>query len=365
MTKDIDEGVTGKTVPGRPWRELYDKKEKAFREKKQQDYAKQKGFNIKRDKGGKGFSMMIGKKIKGFEEGADMDKTNIDEAEGIKTVSTKGYSGSKPKAPQYRPSTKGYINFKNKQPASDADRKVLDYHKGEAAKEGKVVQLRYRGPRSHEGRQTYNPAASQTRGAATGAAIYYKNKSELGGRQREAARKNRANEDYDMNEDQLDETSKEKAQAYLRAAPRDLAAQEHQTGVKYAQGVRDDMKYHALKGKNRIEGIRRAVKKVSEEVEEQEAEVQEPVTEISDLIVHSIDQKPLDFQQTFADLMQQHIEDAVHDRKLEIASGFVANTEPVDVDFEDADPGDNDSDWDGTEYEPEEDDLTPGEPEEE
>jgi hypothetical protein len=126
---------------------------------------------------------------------AKKEETELDEIAGVKTVSTKGYSGSKPQKPQYRKGTKGFVNYKAGQPAGDADRKVLAFHKDEAAKAGKVVQLRYRGPRSHEGRHTYNPAQSQIRGAATGAAVYYKDKWELGGRQRrkhyEAKRKAR------------------------------------------------------------------------------------------------------------------------------------------------------------------------------
>jgi hypothetical protein len=63
------------------------------------------------------------------------------------------------------------------------------------------------------------------------------------------------------------------------------------------------------------------------EVENDEQEVQEP--NVSDLVLNAIEQKPLDFQQSFADLMQQRIEDAVAEKKLEIASVF---TNPNDQD---------------------------------
>jgi hypothetical protein len=44
--------------------------------------------------------------------------------------------------------------------------------------------------------------------------------------------------------------------------------------------------------------------------------------QVSDLVVHALDQKPSEFNQSFAQLMQQRIEDAVHEKKLEIASVF-------------------------------------------
>jgi hypothetical protein len=70
--------------------------------------------------------------------------------------------------------------------------------------------------------------------------------------------------------------------------------------------------------------------------------------QVSELVSHSIDQRPLDFQQSFADLMQQRIEDAVHEKKLEIAAGFVtgANTDPSDDDYGDFEDDDSDVDDD-------------------
>ena len=93
----------------------------------------------------------------------------------------------------------------------------------------------------------------------------------------------------------------------------------------------------------------------------EDEEYMEP--QVSELVSHSIDQRPLDFQQSFADLMQQRIEDAVHEKKLEIAAGFVtgANTDPSDDDygdFEDDDSNvDDDSDYsDESDVESEEED---------
>lgn len=59
---------------------------------------------------------------------------------------------------------------------------------------------------------------------------------------------------------------------------------------------------------------------VTQEPEIQEPEVQGPT--ISDLVIHAIDQKPLEFQKTFYDLLQDRIEDSIYNRKLEIASVF-------------------------------------------
>jgi hypothetical protein len=78
----------------------------------------------------------------------------------------------------------------------------------------------------------------------------------------------------------------------------------------------------------------------------EDEEYMEP--QVSELVSHSIDQRPLDFQQSFADLMQQRIEDAVHEKKLEIAAGFVtgANTDPSDDDYGDFENDDSDVDDD-------------------
>ena len=48
---------------------------------------------------------------------------------------------------------------------------------------------------------------------------------------------------------------------------------------------------------------------------------------VSDLVASAIDQKPLEFQQTFNDLLRNRISDAVQARKFELASGL-ASSEP-------------------------------------
>lgn len=413
--KDIDASFqkqgTGRTSP------------EARRELRKHKADMNKRYGIKRDKGGKGFSMMVHKKIKGFEEGTDMARDTINELskstlkryvkksarelnwngrigrksenreKGIDkavhrvggkyypkhakragtfgghrkyegahsesdftdpktgerypkkkgrtgpyraneeyvdeahTVSTKGYSGSKPMKWKNRQSTKGFINFKNSQPAGDEDRKVLDYHKGEAAKEGKVTSLRYRGPRTRGPNAPHIGQSHTTRGAATGAAVYYKSKDELGGRQRRAAwKRNKKDpstsykEEYEMNEldyfldayEQLDETSKEKARRYLDKA-QDTDAPEDPHRMTRQQG-------------NRARGMLRASKKLDEEYEmyedEDENDIEYIDPDVSELVMNTIEQRPLEFQQTFADLMQQRIEDAVAEKKLEVASIF-------------------------------------------
>ena len=65
---------------------------------------------------------------------------------------------------------------------------------------------------------------------------------------------------------------------------------------------------------------------VEDEVEANEVETDD--TEmygpgVADLVSHSLDQKPLEFQQTFNDLLQQRIGDAVEVRKVELAAGLV------------------------------------------
>jgi hypothetical protein len=139
---------------------------------------------------------------------AKKEETEVDE--DVRTVSVKGYSGSKRQKPEYRKSTNGYINFKGGQPASEADRKVLDYHKGEAGKVGKKVVLRYRGS-SEQRPGTYWPQSSRLRSKATGAAVYYKEPWQLGGRQRNKEYDKRRVERLKKEETEVDEGWAEKA----------------------------------------------------------------------------------------------------------------------------------------------------------
>jgi hypothetical protein len=91
------------------------------------------------------------------------------------------------------------------------------------------------------------------------------------------------------------------------------------------------------------------------EGEEEGVEIQEP--SVSDLVVNAIDQKPLDFQQSFADLMQQNIANAIYDAKLEIAAGYMGNTEPDETEWdnEGGEYGSDEEDDEGVdELEPEE-----------
>ncbi len=340
------------------------------KEPKEREY---KGVHIKRDKGGKGFSMMIRKKIKGFEEEAEMGQTPVNEV-------------SKYLAKRYiKGATKSIANIAKSQAGgtsdeegSKADLKIKNRQKGVDKAAHRLTGKYY--PKYVRQRNPFGGGTRKYEGSSHGEGLYkpkvpggtyppgIKSGEERERYPRKMGRlgKYRANEEIDTPKEQLDETSKEKAKAYLRAAPGDLAQQEWKTGSKHERGEREDQEHHARKGKNRIEGIRRAVEKVSEETEmnEDDIEVQEP--NISDLVVHAIDQKPLDFQQSFADLMRQRIEDSVHEKKLEIAAGFAgANTEsPEEDDYIDEPKDDEDKDWDGTEFEPDDEDLTPGEPDE-
>lgn len=47
----------------------------------------------------------------------------------------------------------------------------------------------------------------------------------------------------------------------------------------------------------------------------------------TDLIVHTLQQKPIDFQQTFDDLLRDRLQDAVQAKKMEIAKN-IFNTSP-------------------------------------
>lgn len=57
---------------------------------------------------------------------------------------------------------------------------------------------------------------------------------------------------------------------------------------------------------------------------------------IADLLIHTLDQKPVDFQHTFDSLIQDRLHDAVQDKKIEIAKNLF-NTPIQDDDQEDLD----------------------------
>jgi hypothetical protein len=47
----------------------------------------------------------------------------------------------------------------------------------------------------------------------------------------------------------------------------------------------------------------------------------------TDLLVHTLQQKPIDFQQTFDDLLRDRLQDAIQAKKMEIAKN-IFNTSP-------------------------------------
>ena len=46
----------------------------------------------------------------------------------------------------------------------------------------------------------------------------------------------------------------------------------------------------------------------------------------TDLIVHTLEQKPIDFQQTFDDLLRNRLQDAVQAKKMELAKDVFNNS---------------------------------------
>jgi hypothetical protein len=174
----------------------------------------------------------------------------------------------------------------------------------------------------------------------------------------------------EMYEDQLDELSDPLVKRYRRKAvtaaykarePLFDVAMSKATGGKWKTSPeeRDNVKTSEKTLAKRRAGIKMADKQVPRKGgrpfmgEENEMYEDEMEPSVSDLVVHSIDQRPLDFQQSFADLMQARISDAVYEKKLDIAAGFTgANTDPSDDDYED------DGDWDeGDEVESDDEDV--------
>jgi len=58
-------------------------------------------------------------------------------------------------------------------------------------------------------------------------------------------------------------------------------------------------------------------------------------TNIADLLVHTLNQKPVDFQHTFDALIQNRLQDAVQDKKIEIAKNLFNNPSHDDEQEED------------------------------
>ena len=56
---------------------------------------------------------------------------------------------------------------------------------------------------------------------------------------------------------------------------------------------------------------------------------------IQDLIRYSYDQKPIEFETTFKDLMNDRIAKAIEDRKLELAQSMVTDSEESGYDIDD------------------------------
>ena len=73
----------------------------------------------------------------------------------------------------------------------------------------------------------------------------------------------------------------------------------------------------------------------------------------TDLIVHTLEQKPIDFQQTFDDLLRDRLQDTIQAKKMELAKNIFNNSsyEEEDVDDEDEDVVDHEEQESDTEDE--------------
>jgi hypothetical protein len=56
--------------------------------------------------------------------------------------------------------------------------------------------------------------------------------------------------------------------------------------------------------------------------------------DIKDLVVSAIEQKPLEFEQAFDDLIVGRIQDAIHDKKVQIAQQMYDYSDELENDFE-------------------------------
>ena len=72
----------------------------------------------------------------------------------------------------------------------------------------------------------------------------------------------------------------------------------------------------------------------------------------TDLIVHTLEQKPIDFQQTFDDLLRDRLQDTIQAKKMELAKNIFNNSS-----YEEEDVDDEDEDEDVVDYEEQESDT--------
>ena len=157
-------------------------------------------------------------------------------------------------------------------------------------------------------------------------------------------------EEYDMNEDEINEAPRKRDPA---GSSSDSISTLRYKASHTSSGAIDPGAHKLVQRERHKESAR--FKRQHPEVNWEEYDMNEDEEymepQVSELVSHSIDQRPLDFQQSFADLMQQRIEDAVHEKKLEIAAGFVtgANTDPSDDDYGDFEDDDSDVDDDSDE----------------
>ena len=97
---------------------------------------------------------------------------------------------------------------------------------------------------------------------------------------------------------------------------------------------------------------------VEDEVEVDETPEETPEDEamygpgVADLVGNALEQKPLEFQQTFNDLLQQRIADAVETRKVELAAGLAGahdETDETEVDDGEVEAADDEGEEDDSE----------------
>lgn len=66
----------------------------------------------------------------------------------------------------------------------------------------------------------------------------------------------------------------------------------------------------------------------------------------TDLIVHTLQQKPIDFQQTFDDLLRDKLQDAVQAKKMEIAKTIFNTPSDSEEELEELEVEDDDTEQD-------------------
>ena len=447
-----------KTVPGRPWRELYGKKELDWRKKKAKE------FQLKRDKDGSGFTMMMSKKIKGFEEGAEMVKNkeinelapstlrSFNKKASVKigklayNVGLKGGPDASPEAKHDAKRAKGL--------AWGIDKASVRLGGIYRPKYVRVRNPHYGGTRKYEGAYSshkfYQPSEDDKKeklnkyGRMEKGHVPY-NYKDMGDRERFPRKMGRLHP-YKANEEieqylewlgQLDEDSFNEEIATLSEeeiemidevineahptwsnksrdpsmrkpaapiGPKKWEAREDDQGNTFSRRVgtkkwnvsrasneeveeldenvsrkhfkltaetvskiadKDERQKHAqIHADNyakmnprfnrdkfmqacKADGVSLLTKEENEMIMNEDE--QEPEISVSDLVLHSIDQKPIDFQKTFDDLMNQRISDNVYEKKLEIASGYVTGPEDYDDDEVEQDEYEDESSDEGEE----------------